>query len=211
MFRRDEIDLLEEEIDDLYKKHGGSSKTLAMSAEVAVLREQRDTEEQAETDLALKLSLRGINPVAALSPTPLCVQEEGLGDRPSDQIRAHPMYQFARAWACALREVAGYGYETHTKLRKDFFRVYANANLVPIKIFTALCEGSQEDKLGLEVAQEAFELAVVYMGRIQESLTRLRQDPLFVPFVDRLTSQRARLDIAVQTHLAQLKRRRGFL
>ena len=212
IFRRDDIDLLEDEIDDLYAQVAAEASTDVGSLEEEVLREQRETEEQSEAELSLKLHLRGISPLVPAPPAEgSFASEQMLTDRYGDRVRAHPMYQYARLWARRLREVAKSGYAAQGVLRKDFFRVYANANLVPIKVFTALCEGGEEDQLGLEVALEAFEMATVYVARIQESLACLRMQAPFDERLERLMDEGGRLGAILREHAEDLKRRKRFV
>lgn len=204
-FQRDEIDVLEDEVEDLYDRHGrGDIVTL----EAEVLQEQMDIQEQSDAELALRLGLRGINPMAPHVHEGHTHEEpEALRAWLADPSRTHPMYQYARLWALALREMAACGYETQTELQRDFFRIYADANLVPIKVYAGLCEGSHGDVLGVEVAVECLQLALVYVDRIQESLATLAQEAPFIAMVDRLRARGERLRPIIQRQAQELAHR----
>jgi hypothetical protein len=55
MFERDEIDLLEEDIDDIYREHEPTKFGRVLKMEERVLQEQLETEEEFEADLVLRV------------------------------------------------------------------------------------------------------------------------------------------------------------
>jgi hypothetical protein len=195
LFHRNEVDLLEDEIEDLFFKHGRGLKSNAMSFEVRVLREQMRAEEQSEAELAWRLGVKGIG---------LFAGSDDSESRYSDQVRSHPLYQFSRLWARSLRDVGKSGYMTSGEGRKDYFRIFANANLVPIKIFIALLESGQEDQIGLEVARESYGLTLLFLGRIQDSLVSLRNEIGVSSLIERLIIEGESLRKVVQIQSDEL-------
>ncbi|HLD20843.1 MAG TPA: hypothetical protein VJB64_01990 [Patescibacteria group bacterium] len=175
VFRRDEIDILEDELEDLYEAFHRSED--GSSFESAILGEQLDTQEQSDRELSRRLGFDVLEP----PPPALLSARESLtppSDDPFDvwqqeltHIRSHPLYQQAKRWAVGVKVVAKPVYEQGGGYAGECFRVYANVNLVPLKIFTALCEELHEDVVGWEIAQEEYRLALVYVERILESLS----------------------------------------
>lgn len=171
MFHRDELDLLEDEIEDLQKKfplEGDSA-----SVESLVLQEQTDTEDASDAALSMKLGLTELDGVSLNSGDERIALEDAYMEisAGSEMFRKHPLYQRARHWSARVRVYAKHGYDQHAKYEQAFFRAYVNSHSVPVKVFTGLCEESFVDVVGLEVAEEEFQLALTYVGRILESLS----------------------------------------
>ncbi|MBI4256666.1 hypothetical protein HY626_01255 [Candidatus Uhrbacteria bacterium] len=174
VFRRDDIDLLEDELEDLYETFHRSED--GSSFESAVLGEQLETEEQSDRELSVRLGFDVLEP-----PPPAVLSARESIDPPSDAFelwqqelthrRFHPLYQQAKRWTVGVKSVAKRGYEQGGGYAGECFRVYANVNLVPLKIFTALCEEMHEDLVGWEIALEEYRLALMYIDRILESLS----------------------------------------
>lgn len=179
VFRRDEIDILEDELEDLYETYHRPGDV--PSFESSVLREQLDTEERSDQELSTRL---GFN---VLEPPPSSVVSSRDADASSDtwsawqeeleHVRSHPLYQQAKTWAAQVKPVAKRGYEQDGACAGELFRIYANMNLVPLKIFTAMCEEMHEDDVGYEIAREEYRLALTYVERILESMSLL----IFIP------------------------------
>ncbi|MEK7620062.1 MAG: hypothetical protein AAB413_02375 [Patescibacteria group bacterium] len=173
VFRRDEIDILEDELEDLYEKYHRPGDV--PSFESSVLREQLDTEERSDQELSQRLGFD------VLEPPPEEVVSSRDSDVPSDtwsawqeelvHVRSHPLYQQAKKWATVVKPTAKRGYEQGGAYAGELFRIYANVNLVPLKIFTALCEELHEDEVGYEIAREEYHLALMYIDRILESMS----------------------------------------
>lgn len=171
VFRRDEIDILEDELEDLYETYHRRVKV--HSFESSVLDEQLDTEERSDKELSTRLGFD------VLEPPPFVVSSRDSAV-PSDvwsawqeellHVRSHPLYQQAKTWAARVKPVAKRGYEQGGPYAGELFRIYANVNLVPLKIFTALCEELHEDDIGYEIAREEYLLALTYIERILESM-----------------------------------------
>ncbi len=176
IFCRDEIDLLEDELEDLYdafQRPGDET-----SFESAILGEQLETEEGSDRQLSNRLGFEVSQPPPAIlnARSPLPPDPFSSWQRELAQIRAHPLYQQAKRWAMGVKSVAKDGYEQDTEYAGEFFRVYANVNLVPLKIFLALCEETHEDEIGWVVAREEYRLALTYVQRILESISFMTFD-----------------------------------
>ena len=173
VFRRDEIDILEDELEDLYELVARREQDHPF--ESAILREQIETQERSDQELATRL---GFDVLHEVSEFGVCAH----GSQTSTQdnsfwwssellyVRSHPLYQKAKRWAEALKPFAKRGYEQGGSSAPELFRVYANVNLVPLKIFTALTEELHEDEVGFEIAWEEYRLALTYLERIMDSL-----------------------------------------
>ncbi len=209
VFGRDEIDLLEDEIEDLFKKYGPSSKK-GNEMEVQVLHEQVETEEQSDAELSARL---GLGLFELDDPTS---GETPFGDhhRPHHEagnMRRHPIYQRARLWAAELHAWAKDSYESGGAGRGDVFRIYVNVNLVPIKLFTALHEEQHGDQIGLEVAEQEYSLGQTYLERILESLALVMIMDEPGASLIKLRTQAQELRAIVIGQLAMIKRKKNNL
>lgn len=222
VFRRNELDLLEDELEDLYERFsaGGGpdsvwqlSDTKDICFEVAILQEQLDTEERSDHELSARL---GFDVLEEL-PEPLLSAREGSshdsaaehGSFDSQSVRTHPLYQQSRQWMNIVKPMAKDGYERGGPYAAEWFRVYANVNLIPLKVFTALSEEFLDDEVGFVVAQEEYQLALLYLQRILESMTLMTFD---IEYAERLRVSRAQteeLRSALASQLLSLRRRRS--
>lgn len=175
VFHRDEVDILEDELEDLYQtfhQHVEDS-----SFESIILDEQLEMEERSDQELSGRLGFDVLEPPASVvssrqHPIPT---EDAFDSWYHDlhHVRSHPLYQKAKCWAAFVKPFVKRGYEQGDGYVGELFRVYANINLVPLKIFTALCEEMHEDELGWEIAVEEYRLALTYLERIGDSLSIL--------------------------------------
>ena len=145
-----------------------------------------------------------------------CHQEGSEQDDESEErfvlsIRQHPLYQRTRVWTGHLRTVAKNGYDRGGVHRRNFFRVYANVNLVPIKIFAALCEEMHNDRLGQTVAQEEYLLALMYLERMRQSLSHVLYSVEEGEVVKLLQAQGEGLKQSILSQLSALRRRNTLL
>lgn len=172
VFRRDEIDVLEDELEDIYEMYHRSDDM--PSFESSILCEQLDTEERSDQELSTRLGFDVLEP----SPPSVVLSRDSA---PSDiwdawqeefvHVRSHPLYQQAKKWVAEVKPTARRGYEQGGVHAGELFRIYANMNLVPLKIFVALCEEMYEDDIGYEIAREEYRLALTYVERILESMS----------------------------------------
>ncbi|MBI4437630.1 hypothetical protein HY631_01625 [Candidatus Uhrbacteria bacterium] len=212
-FRRDDVDLLEDELEDLYGKYGRGREDEPLSFEAQVLEEQMDTEEQSDADLALKLGMEKLREERSPSVhlgTPSLLEDD-LEDDFTQSIREHPLYRHARAWATQQSTFAKQGYERGGVHAGAFFRAYANVNLVPIKIFLALCEEDYGDRAGAIVAHEAFLLALTFLGRVRESLSSVLHSVEAFETLERLSASAHVIEQGIHRELQALRERNTFL
>ncbi|NQV90187.1 hypothetical protein HQ487_02160 [Candidatus Uhrbacteria bacterium] len=206
MFHRDEVDLLEDEIEDLYERFQDEDKEFP-SFESAILAEQLETEEDSDKILADRLGtnlfdeipdvfevLRSQEPFSTSRP----LQQEGLS------IRSHPLYQAGKKWADLVKPIARAGYEDGHVYEEAFFRVFANINFVPLKIFMALSEEMHEDQMGLVIAEEEYRLAVLYIDRILESLSLMAFSQELFEWLTSVRRQAEGLSSALNEHRSSL-------
>lgn len=167
LFQRDEVDVLESELDALWDKYAKPSKE--RSREAAVLKEYADTEDWAETELLLRLG-----PVA--EPEEPCAHEEDrrrafaqvpLADYLRQGLQRDPLYVEAFQWARIAIEL------TATTEEPEAFRVRVNALLVPVKLAFAFMGEGHEGAVAKEAARSDYELTRTYLARAAESLGRL--------------------------------------
>ena len=214
LFHRDEVDLLEDELEDIYAKYSGESEGETMSEEAEILHEQIQTEEQSDAELTLRLGMDMLSDTRRppqSEPPSSPVQDTEDDDEFAHLILQHPLYQRARVWTGQLRAFSKNGFERKDAHRRFFFRVYANVNLVPIKIFAALHEEMHEDRLGQVVAQEEYLLALTYTDRIRESLSHILYSVEEGEVVKHLQAQAEILKQALMTQLTALRRRNKML
>lgn len=208
LFHRDEVDLLEDELEDLYTKFACDPQETPLTEEAAILREQWETEEFSDAELTLKLGLGMLREQRQAPPTvPVPSDEEEDEEEFVESIRRHPLYQSARLWAALVRDLAKAGYDRQTHTSRHFFRAYANVNLVPIKIFAALAEEMCDDPLGQTVAEEEYILALIYLDRVRRSLSDILHSMEDFQSVERLQSRGGMLQEAIEHQLIHLRRR----
>jgi len=181
MFRRDEIDVLEEDFNELLRGHDARARTRAYAYEADVLDEQVKTEAATEAELAKRM---GPEWIAASAAAPAagsgaaCAHEDlepgnALRDALVRDATRDPFYERTYAWAEAVFRWAGARYEDERARSRDLFRVYVNAYLVPAKIAFGQNEEAHEDAEAYEVAAREYELAATYLNRTRESLQAL--------------------------------------
>lgn len=212
MFRRDEIDLCEDELEDLYEQFPvleGDS----ISFESAVLSEQLETEDASDQVLSQRLGLdlieqltdfANLSRAASDTPTSVPVSDQGIA-----QIRHHPFYQQMRRCVGIVKPCAKQAYANEGAYASEWFRVYANITIVPLKIYTGMSESTHGDQIGFEVAQEEYRLAILYLDRILESLTLMLFDVELMEQVHGCRVEVERLRVAVLSQLSGLRRQRG--
>ena len=212
IFHRDEIDLLEDELEDLYETYdrdAESSKTF----ESVVLSEQMETEEQSDAQLSRRLGVDFFQKISESSTFSFSEESQNPKEdshQHTEFIRSHPLYQKAKIWAVSLRSVTKQKYEEHGPYASEYFRIYANLNLIPLKIFMALSEEFHEDQVGFEVAQDAYQLSLVYLGRVQESLALVGFGAQEREWFEKRLKETQEMHRLIVSQLNELKRRRGL-
>jgi hypothetical protein len=172
VFHRDEVDLLEDQIEDLYHKHQGGAQA-QMTMEQEVLTEQLQTQEQSDESLTVQLGESLFESVKRSKPDSILNQHASLPfDALSMGVQRHPFYIQVRDWAAVVYVFAKERYDQGVRTR-DVFRVYANVNLVPIKLSVALMEEAGESSFSREVALVEYKMANVYLMRVIDCLAHV--------------------------------------
>lgn len=166
IFRRDEVDLLEEDIDDIYDIHQ-SSRGRIQTMEQAIISEQLDTEEQADAEFTIQMDLRNITRSRAeKSSWELRAEKMREEDDLECDVQRSPFYEQVFRFA---DEAFVYASEVYARKNADAehaFRVRVNVKMVPIKCAIALSEELHEDALSIALARKEFALAIVYLDRV---------------------------------------------
>ncbi len=167
IFCRDEVDLLEEDIDeiyDVYQSQDGKVKTM----EQAVMREQLDTEEWAEKEFALHMDFKWLmNKESGKS------KEDDVEDVLFCDTTRPVFYEQVFRY---IERVFAYATDLHARggdTREHAFRIRINAKMVPIKCAVATSEESYGDPKSQAMAKKEYQLALVYLDRILLSLAFL--------------------------------------
>lgn len=167
LFQRDEVDVLESELDALWDAYSKPSKE--RTREAAILKEYADTEDWAETELLLRLGPAEEHgePCAHEEDRRRAFEEQPLTEYLRLGLQRDPLYAEALQWARGTVEVL-MGVEG-----PEAFRVRVNALLVPVKLAYALMGEGHEGAAARETARSDYELARTYLARAAESLVRL--------------------------------------
>ncbi len=174
MFHRDEVDLLEEEIEDLYQRHQ-KTKGIISEMESDVISEQLDTEDRSEAEITIELGAELFNAEAYALPVDLDTPEApvSLVEALKQHSRRDPVYEAIFLWANDVFEFAKTNYLENVDTGRDMFRVYVNVKMVPIKFATAFSEEMLEDVFSIEIAEKEYELALTYLDRTIDSLQHI--------------------------------------
>jgi len=186
VFERDEIDLLEDELEELYTyiEHLHLPKT---AMESLVLKELTDTEDQGEDELTVELGSELLH-THHHEPAPVdegMSQQGSLRDQLRGQLERDPLYLRAYAWSDGLFAYAKEAYRSGQDGSKAMFRVYVNAKMVPIKLSIGRAQDPKEDPFLFQLVKKEYELALIYLDRTLESLDDLVEQgySVLLPFV----------------------------
>ncbi len=199
MFERDEIDVMEDELEELYAMHEHQDAR-ETSMEHAVMKEQLDTEEMVEAELVLRFGPQ-------MREEEHIVHEEDLSDTSisihemlQDHADRDPLYTQAYRWSMDVFSFAKDTYNRGTDRSRDMFRVYLNATLVPMKLSISNVEPCPEDHFAFHVIHKEYELALTYLERTLESLKVLvsRKYDMLIPFLHSGMALRQNLLLAIK-------------
>ena len=191
LFHRSEVDLLEEEIDEIYQLFYEENRNVR-TMEQSLIQEQIDTEELAEAELAFKASSITTSCLFANideSETELFPGQKTSSVRTVLQksVLRNPFYEQVFVWANALFLFAKDVYEKHDECSQDAFRVFLNVKVIPVKILNAMEEEGLEEPFAVQVAEKEYRLAFLYLERILSSLANMALlnhslpiDPFFI-------------------------------
>lgn len=224
LFRRTEFDVLEEEFDDVFRRHDAAKADPAVYAmEEAVLEEQRRTEQRFERELETLLAEEetreiGADPLSSLLDRALSEREpeperdevlslvDDLRSGEADDV----LYRRALPWAGRLFRWTEKRYVFGKDKDRDVFRVHVNVYLVPAKLTFANAEEGREDPVSLRVAQKEYELASVYLRRVLQSLQALRHSFRLRSEADAWIAEGQALLGEIETRRVELERRRPY-
>lgn len=201
VFHRDEVDLLEEDMDEFFRLFDVLSDK-AHDSELRVLKELEETEEQAEMELSNQMDVAMFIESANASEWNIHTSES------EDDFEQHhatrpPLYEEVFLFTKEVFDFADRLYHEDTEDRECAFRICVNAKSVPIKLANAISEETQMGRLSAEVAKKEYGLAIVFLDRVLISLAYLaaQGDDLarsFLPagtvLLQQLKQQRTRLD-----------------
>ncbi len=172
VFYRDEVDLLEDHIEDLFERHD-------VPLDGRLTMEQEVLQEQLQTEELFDQSLKNVfeRDVFLFGNQKMFTDSEQR-EEPDEaslllfrkEVSRQPLYQHARAWARKVYAFAHRKYEHENVRSREMFCVYANVNLVPIKLSVAILEELRGDALGVDMAIAEYKLASIYLGRVADSL-----------------------------------------
>ncbi len=166
MFHRDEVDLLEEEIEDLYQRHQASTGVLS-EMEADVISEQLETEERSEAEMTLTLGpqLLKEDPAHAQHAPPAPEESLSLPELLKRHTRRDPLYEEVFLWSQRVFAFAKKHYVGQTDTSRDMFRVYVNAKMIPIKFATGISEEMMDDLFSLDISEKENELTLLGLRR----------------------------------------------
>jgi hypothetical protein len=170
IFHRDEIDLLEEELDELYRLHEPIGEDSVSQMEDRILKEQLDTEEFSEAELTLQIGPDYLLPHTHLTYTDANSEDESLIQSLRDHAYRDPLYARIYAWAKRAFVYASTRYLKEGVREEAVFRVYINAKIIPIKFVAAQTERLSGDSIGEQIAKKEGSLCLTYFERTLTSL-----------------------------------------
>lgn len=173
LFHRDEIDLLEEDLDLLYYRF--RSKSAKQSMEQSLIQEQMETEDLFHAEFPLQMDIKTflVGNKSLFSETP-CEFDQDFSVKQllADDMRS-PFYSQIFLWSKDVCAKAQKIYQKGDDRAKDAFCIFVNAKIIPIKIACAIEEEAQENPFAFEVAKKDYQLALIYLNRIQNAFIRL--------------------------------------
>jgi len=174
MFHRDEIDLLEEEMEEIYEQHACEPNDAVSLMEDRVLMEQQETEERFEIELTLQIGPRALlHPLHEMSDPPAFTADESLVHLLQAHTARDPLYEDLYLWTQRVFAYARSRYFDRAIRQEDFFRVYVSVKMIPIKFVMALEERCVEDVVAKEIAKKEASLCFLYLERTIDSLQHL--------------------------------------
>lgn len=204
LFHRDEVDLLEEEMDDLYREQDAAAKGKMVRMEDLVLQEQMETEERSDAELAGSI---GDGSALDVSSGDGHAHFDSGEDLPSSlreelefQSERDPVYEHLYVWAQRVFAYTTQRYVIEGLRDEDVFRAHVNVKMVPIKFVAALCEFVPGDPIAEHIAAVERDLCFTYLTRTIDSLEHrsFLGDDEATPFVQ----EGRELEDLARTHLS---------
>lgn len=185
VFHRDEIDLLEEELEEIYhfiEAHNPKDTEMEQS----VMKEQIASEEQTEMELTSDFGFEMLeHDHSSCEKTFELNIDISVQEMLREQVLRDPLYSLFYVWSKDVFQFAKEQYLFGHDKTRDMFRVYLNAKIIPIKLSTGRINESFEDPFLLQIIKKEYDLALTYLDRTLESLRALvvRGYDLLIPFV----------------------------
>lgn len=170
IFHRDEIDLLEEEMDEIYRKFDPASGEPVLYMEDQVLKEQIETEEQSEADLILELGPEYLLWHEHHECKGPITPEESMVDMLRSHSHRDPFYERLYLWADRVFRFAWDRYEETELKSLEVFRVYVNVKMIPIKFVLTQTHQMSGSIMSRQIAKKERNLCFTYFQRTLESL-----------------------------------------
>lgn len=176
IYCRDEIDLLEDEIEDIYTRFkGGKAGT---DDEQSVIEEQMDTEDLSDIELTF---LQSKDTQDNKHTSENCADLEledvfSLRKMLAEQAQRDPLYLESFLWADVVFKFAKREYNSGINRSKAMFRIYLNVKMVPIKLSINRPEEGVLETVVLDIIEKEYSLALTYIERVIESLECLVVD-----------------------------------
>lgn len=163
IFRRDELDLLEDELEDLFDVHDQDAEPATF--ESLILKEQLFLQECSDRELSQRLGFDVSQEAQTMFDTrePVDLQHS---QELFQRVQKDALYLQARDWFYLLNKQAKREYERGEADAAQMFEVYASTFVVPLKIFTSLTQSGYGDRVGLEIAEEEYRLVLYYLDKI---------------------------------------------
>ncbi len=202
VFQRDEIDLLEEDIEEIYQRF---EKNADFIMENSVIQEQLETEEFSDAEFTVMLAEEFAVKKAPKIPEFRLDEKYESTQGGVQEARRSPLYDGAFIWSSTVFGFAKEVYDQNGPFAHNAFRVYLNAKMIPIKL-SIIHVDELNDEFSLDVAEKEFDLASVYINRVLESLSGLvSTNP---DIVAQLILRGERLNKIVQETIALIKKRK---
>ncbi len=211
IFRRDELDALEDQLDEVFDLHEQSRNQVQRSLEEGVISEQSRTEDTYEKMLAELLGPESLVPGDDGDDGHACDSCHGTGLPEGVPLRdllgqrRDAIYVRAYAWSTKVFLWARDCYWEQGMRNRDMFRVNVNAYLVPVKIAFALTEEARGDAHSPAIAGMEYELASTYLGRVRESLGSLRAMGMSHPDMGWMMDEADGISVALDARRKNLK------
>jgi len=173
MFERNEIDLLEEDLDEIYQQHEPSIREPILKMEGRVLQEQLETETEFEADLALKIGSEHLLREVSEDSETKSFGKQSLKDILQTHASRDPLYERVYLWAKHVANCSHDRYKHDKAHREDAFRAFVNVKMIPIKLACVRSEFSQRDSVSGQIAKKEQRLCLTYFTRTLQALKNL--------------------------------------
>ncbi len=179
IFHRDEIDLLEEEMDAIYEHSQHAPEDPVSQMEDRILHEQIELEERLEAEFALGVdpehflrhALPSVEPELDLEETAL--PSADLKDLLRIHVERDPLYEAIFLWVNQVFLYVQGRYVKEQMHSEDFFRVYASVKMIPIKLSGVQVDPTNQDAFSTQMAKKEAQLCLMYFTRTLASLQHI--------------------------------------